>query len=213
MARPRIPLLSKPIIRDTALKLVDEHGLTDFSMRKLATVLGVQAPSLYSHYADKDELLDDVANVIMESVDVSGFDSDDWRGALAHVGAVLPRGPGQASQHRSLLGLRSERQAHRPRSRERHPRRSGAGRMAAAHGNADRRFRQVRGHGCCDSDVLRRIRGRSGDSTPSVTRTSRERTCCASVLRKSTVPVSNSRWNRCWTGWKPNMHCCQITSK
>ena len=82
MARPRIPLLSKPIIRDTALKLVDEHGLTDFSMRKLATVLGVQAPSLYSHYANKDELLDDVANVIMESVDVSGFDSDDWRGAL-----------------------------------------------------------------------------------------------------------------------------------
>lgn len=51
-------------------------------MRKLATVLGVQAPSLYSHYANKDELLDDVANVIMESVDVSGFDSDDWRGAL-----------------------------------------------------------------------------------------------------------------------------------
>ena len=82
MARPRIPLLSKPIIRDTALKLVDENGLTDFSMRKLATVLGVQAPSLYSHYANKDELLDDVANVIMESVDVSGFDSDDWRGAL-----------------------------------------------------------------------------------------------------------------------------------
>ncbi|MGW6656649.1 TetR/AcrR family transcriptional regulator [Rhodococcus sp. NPDC055024] len=82
MARPRVPLLSKPIIRDTALKLVDEHGLTDFSMRKLATVLGVQAPSLYSHYANKDELLDDVANVIMESVDVSGFDSDDWRGAL-----------------------------------------------------------------------------------------------------------------------------------
>ncbi len=82
MARPRVPLLSKPIIRDTALKLVDENGLTDFSMRKLATVLGVQAPSLYSHYANKDELLDDVANVIMESVDVSGFDSDDWRGAL-----------------------------------------------------------------------------------------------------------------------------------
>ena len=36
MARPRVPLLSKPIIRDTALKLVDENGLTDFSMRKLA---------------------------------------------------------------------------------------------------------------------------------------------------------------------------------
>ncbi|OYD67991.1 TetR family transcriptional regulator [Rhodococcus sp. OK302] len=82
MARPRIPLLSRQIIRDAALTLVDEKGLNDFSMRKLAAALSVQAPSLYSHYANKDELLDDVANTIMESVDVSGFASDDWRSAL-----------------------------------------------------------------------------------------------------------------------------------
>ena len=107
MARPRVPLLSKPIIRDTALKLVDENGLTDFSMRKLATVLGVQAPSLYSHYANKDELLDDVANVIMESVDVSGFDSDDWRGALRTWARSYHAALGKHPQHRSLSGLRS----------------------------------------------------------------------------------------------------------
>lgn len=82
MARPRVPLLSKQIIRDSALTLVDERGLSEFSMRKLATALGVQAPSLYSHYATKDELLDDVANFIMEAVDVSGFSEDDWRSAL-----------------------------------------------------------------------------------------------------------------------------------
>ena len=56
--------------------------------------------------------------------------------------------------------------------------------MAAAHGNADRRFRQVRGHGCCDGDVLRRIRGRSCDLRRALTRTSREHICCVSVLRE-----------------------------
>lgn len=82
MARPRVPLLSRQIIRDAALAMIDEIGLDDFSMRKLATALNVQAPSLYSHYANKDELLDDVTNTIMESVDVSGFASGEWRQAL-----------------------------------------------------------------------------------------------------------------------------------
>lgn len=82
MARPRTPLLSRELIRDAALKLVDDGGLAAFSLRKLATVLGVQAPSLYSYYGNKDELLDDVANSILESVDVSGFGDGDWRGGL-----------------------------------------------------------------------------------------------------------------------------------
>ena len=82
MARPRTPLLSRPLIRETALRLVDEHGLDELSMRKIAAELGVRAPSLYSHYANKDELLDDIADRIGESVDVGGFDTDDWQDAL-----------------------------------------------------------------------------------------------------------------------------------
>ncbi|MGN5237566.1 MULTISPECIES: TetR family transcriptional regulator [unclassified Rhodococcus (in: high G+C Gram-positive bacteria)] len=82
MARPRTPILSRELIRDTTLRLVDEHGLDSLSMRKIATELGVRAPSLYSHYANKDELLDDIASTIAVSVDVSGFASDDWQGAL-----------------------------------------------------------------------------------------------------------------------------------
>lgn len=82
MARPRTPLLNRPLIRDTTLALVDRDGLGAVSMRKIATELGVRAPSLYSHYASKDELFDDIANGIAESVDVSGFASDDWQEAL-----------------------------------------------------------------------------------------------------------------------------------
>lgn len=82
MARPRTPILSRELIRETTLRLVDEHGLDAVSMRKIANELGVRAPSLYSHYANKDELLDDIARTVAENVDVSGFDDDDWQNAL-----------------------------------------------------------------------------------------------------------------------------------
>lgn len=81
MARPRTPLLSRELIRDTALLLIDEHGLGGLSMRRLAHELGVQAASLYSHYPTKEDLLDAVANLVVADVDTSGFD-DDWRAGL-----------------------------------------------------------------------------------------------------------------------------------
>lgn len=82
MSRPRTPLLSRELIRMTCLAIVDEDGLGNLSMRKIAARLNVQAPSLYSHYATKDELLDDLASGIMEAVDVSAFAFGDWRYGL-----------------------------------------------------------------------------------------------------------------------------------
>ena len=49
MGRPRVPLLNRELIRDTALELIDRDGLAEMSMRKLAAELGVQASSLYKH--------------------------------------------------------------------------------------------------------------------------------------------------------------------
>lgn len=79
MARPSTPLLSRDRIRDTALRLIDEEGLAQFSMRGLARALDVQAPSLYSHYANRDEVLDAVANLLTRQVDTSGFADGRWR--------------------------------------------------------------------------------------------------------------------------------------
>lgn len=81
MARPRTPLLSRHGIRDAALELIDEHGLGALSMRRLADMLGVQAASIYSHYATKDDLLDAVANLLVSKVDTSGF-YRGWREGL-----------------------------------------------------------------------------------------------------------------------------------
>ncbi|MEV0292399.1 TetR family transcriptional regulator [Nocardia sp. NPDC050710] len=82
MGRPRVPLLSRERIRESALALIDREGLSELTMRKLATELGVQAASLYGHYPTKDDLLDEIAHVIMSQVDASAFESEDWRPAL-----------------------------------------------------------------------------------------------------------------------------------
>lgn len=85
MARPLTPLLSRDLIRDAALQLIDEHGLHALSMRRLATHLGVQAASLYSHYPRKDDVLDAVANLLTKNVDTSGFEQD-WQTGLTTWG-------------------------------------------------------------------------------------------------------------------------------
>ncbi len=84
MGRPRTPLLSRDRIRDTALDIIDRCGLDELSMRKLAAELGVQAASLYRHYPTKDDVLDDVSELVVRKVDTSAFDADaDWCTALA----------------------------------------------------------------------------------------------------------------------------------
>ena len=79
MGRPRVPMLSREGIHAAALQVIDAEGLAGLSMRRLAAALGVQAASLYGHVASKDELLQEIANVITAKADVSGFATGDWR--------------------------------------------------------------------------------------------------------------------------------------
>jgi AcrR family transcriptional regulator len=81
MPRPSSPLLSAERIQRGALEIIDTFGLEALSMRRLAEHLGVRAASLYNHVATKDDLLHDIANGLMDQVDVSGFDID-WATGL-----------------------------------------------------------------------------------------------------------------------------------
>jgi len=74
--------LTRDRIVERALRVIDRDGLGAVTMRRLADELGVQAPSLYNHMRSKDELLDAVAESVMEQVDASAFDRLSWREAL-----------------------------------------------------------------------------------------------------------------------------------
>ncbi|MFK3979789.1 TetR/AcrR family transcriptional regulator [Micromonospora sp. NPDC050397] len=109
MPRPRQALLSRQRIIETAADLIDADGLGAFSTRRLAAELGVRGPSLYNHFATKDEILDAVADHITAQVDVSFFGTLEWREALRrwarsyrsalaahpHIVPHLAQGPGR----------------------------------------------------------------------------------------------------------------------
>jgi TetR/AcrR family transcriptional regulator, tetracycline repressor protein len=57
--------LSREQVVRTAVALLDEVGLEGLTLRRLATELGVSAPTLYWHVRDKRELLDLMAVAIL----------------------------------------------------------------------------------------------------------------------------------------------------
>jgi len=109
MPRPRSPLLSRRLIVEQALAIIDADGLEELSTRRLARDLAVRAPSLYNHFATKEEILDAVGDAIIARVDISMLGREEWpaalrswarayRAALATHPNIVPflaRGPGR----------------------------------------------------------------------------------------------------------------------
>lgn len=52
-------------VLQTALAILDQYGLADLSMRRVATALGVQPGALYWHVANKQTLLIGLADLII----------------------------------------------------------------------------------------------------------------------------------------------------
>ncbi len=76
----RTPLSRERVLR-AALVLADEQGIEAVSMRRLGQALGVEAMSLYKHVADKEAILDGIADLVMEDVEVPDPDLP-WREAI-----------------------------------------------------------------------------------------------------------------------------------
>ncbi|MFF3226660.1 TetR/AcrR family transcriptional regulator [Nocardia suismassiliense] len=78
--------LSRAAIRDAALEVIDNEGIGALAMRSVSRVLGVDAKSLYHHVAGKDDLLDAVAEHVLEQLRIpapTGSIETDLR-TLAH---------------------------------------------------------------------------------------------------------------------------------
>jgi AcrR family transcriptional regulator len=65
LARPSKPLISRSSAAQAALEAIDEHGLEELSLSLVAKKLGVRPPSLYHHFKDKSELLQEVARIML----------------------------------------------------------------------------------------------------------------------------------------------------
>ena len=74
----RVPLSRERVLR-AAVKVADEGGIESVTMRRLAEELGAEAMSLYYHVANKDDVLDGIADAVAreinEAADTAGVPS------------------------------------------------------------------------------------------------------------------------------------------
>ena len=63
----RRPLTRDRVLR-AAIRIADEQGIEALSMRKLARALGVEAMSLYNHVANKQDLEDSIADLVLGEI-------------------------------------------------------------------------------------------------------------------------------------------------
>lgn len=80
--------LTRDRLVQAALELVQDEGLEGLSMRGLADELEVKAASLYWHVRDRRELVELLAESILETVPATSAQSG-WRQAILDLGAAL----------------------------------------------------------------------------------------------------------------------------
>jgi TetR/AcrR family tetracycline transcriptional repressor len=74
--------LTRDVVIAEALRIVDADGRNALTMRRLATALEVEAPSLYAHVRSKDDLIDAVLDSVLDRVPLPP-DGPDARTTLA----------------------------------------------------------------------------------------------------------------------------------
>lgn len=82
-ARAATPITAELIV-ETAIRLVDERGPQQFSMRSLATELGVFPATLYWHVGDRSQLIGLMELAALSTIEIP--DIDDWREWSAEIG-------------------------------------------------------------------------------------------------------------------------------
>jgi AcrR family transcriptional regulator len=96
-------------IGQAALKIVDEEGLRELTMRRLADELGTGPASLYRHVSSRDDLLVEVADLVLGELDAPD-PTLHWHDAVEQLAHALRRvlvghrGLVVISSHAPLLG-------------------------------------------------------------------------------------------------------------
>lgn len=91
----RAPRLDREQVVHTSLRLLDEVGLDGLTLRRVAAELDVQAPALYWHVTNKQDLLDHMAHAMtgpwMQNIRTTGAGQrwDDWLTGVARTYRTL----------------------------------------------------------------------------------------------------------------------------
>jgi AcrR family transcriptional regulator len=73
--------LNRDRVIAAAIALADTAGMDGLSMRRLGEVLGVEAMSIYNHVANKDDLINGMADAVFGEIELPSH-SDDWKTAI-----------------------------------------------------------------------------------------------------------------------------------
>lgn len=84
LGRPKIALISRDIVLDVTLKIIDERGLDALSIRAIAKEIGVKAASLYHHFHNKDEIINCAAEMALTRTALQPLDGAEknWQALL-----------------------------------------------------------------------------------------------------------------------------------
>ena len=77
------------IRRSQAIEILDAEGIENVTLRRIAGKLNVQAPALYWHFKNKQDLTDDMAQAILSNAKLDNFtaptDINNWPTWLADL--------------------------------------------------------------------------------------------------------------------------------
>ena len=82
VGRPSEQVLSRKMIIETALRLLDEHGQDGFVIRDIANELRVRPSALYNHIDGKEDIFRGIRELIGERITGDMFETDPWDTAL-----------------------------------------------------------------------------------------------------------------------------------
>lgn len=102
--------LTRLAVLEAARELLAERGVAELSMRALAGRLGVAPNSLYSYVASKTQLLDDLLDDLLASVEAPAPDAAD---AVAGLSALMGSTYALLTAHADLVPLYLSRQGAR----------------------------------------------------------------------------------------------------
>ena len=81
--------ISREEIIRAATGIVEAGGYEDMSIRNLATQLGVSPMALYRHIRDKDDLLDEVVDILLSAAWRPAVEENDWQAWIIEAAAKL----------------------------------------------------------------------------------------------------------------------------